>query len=179
MLVNKSVTTETKVSKMLVSSLVSTQTIIGGWVNKALVNSLVNTESTLPLCVLSVPPETPTLYGMSIHICTRESVLEAIRHLHSKGVLVTRKSLHEHMGEPLGKLREHIDSLIENHHVQRLDRGIYAPVLQHTNRAVTVTAMPDGLTKVEIGDDVLTLTPVESGCLGQLLHGFVVAVRRA
>jgi hypothetical protein len=56
------------------------------------------------------------------------------------------------MGEPLGKLREHIDSLIENHHIQRLDRGIYAPVLRHTNRAVTVTAMPDGLTKVEIGD---------------------------
>jgi hypothetical protein len=39
-----------KVSKMLVTSLVSTQTAIGGWINKALVNSEVNKEKAVFHC---------------------------------------------------------------------------------------------------------------------------------
>jgi hypothetical protein len=116
---------------------------------------------------------------MSRHTLSRESVLDAMLSLHHKGIAVTRDSLQQVTGEPLNRIREHIDSLIESGQVERIERGVYRPMIQHENRPITVTAMPNGSAKIEVGDDLLMLSPVESGCLGQLLQGFMVAVRRA
>ena len=117
--------------------------------------------------------------GMSRHTLSRESVFNAMLSLHQKGIAVTRESLQQVTGEPLNRIREHIDSLIESGRVERLHRGVYRPMIEHDNRPVSVTAMPDGSAKIEVGDNLLMLSPVESGCLGQLLQGFMVAVRRA
>ena len=57
--------------------------------------------------------------------------------------------------------------------VARVQRGVYVPVVQHPEaRLVSLTVLPDGTVKLEIGDDhVLTLTPREARSVGVTLGG--------
>lgn len=52
----------------------------------------------------------------------------------------------------------------------RVERGVYVPVIQHpVSRIMSKMVLPDGTIKIEIGDDVLTLTPKEARTLGNLV----------
>lgn len=69
---------------------------------------------------------------MSRHTLSRESVFNAMLSLRQKGIAVTRDSLQQVTGEPLGRIREHIDSLIDSGQVERLHRGVYRPIKGHS-----------------------------------------------
>jgi hypothetical protein len=56
--------------------------------------------------------------------------------------------------------------------VHRVQRGVFVPAPEHEPaRFISKTILPCGTVKVEIGDDVLTLTPRENRMLGDLMVG--------
>ena len=100
-----------------------------------------------------------------------EEVLEAIQSLHDKEQVVTRETLHAVLrGCSLRDIDNRIDWLVDSGKVIRVQRGVYVPADQHRPaRAISKTLLPGGLVKIEIGDDVFTLTPREDRMLADLM----------
>lgn len=104
-----------------------------------------------------------------------ELVLEAIEDMHAQEQVVTREALVEHTGLKMTIVDDRIGVLIEDGRVHRVRSGVFVPAAKHPpTRAISKTVMPDGLVKLEIGDDVLTLTPREDRALAALQAGVAV-----
>lgn len=102
-------------------------------------------------------------------------VLEAVEDLHVMEQVVTRETLVDHTGLKLAIVDDRIAALIEDGQVHRVRNGVFVPTAKHPpSRAISKTVMPDGLVKIEIGDDVLTLTPREDRALAALQAGVAV-----
>ncbi|KWT71341.1 hypothetical protein APY03_6535 [Variovorax sp. WDL1] len=102
-------------------------------------------------------------------------VLDAVDELHALEQVVTRETLVEHTGLKLAIVDDRIGALIEDGQVHRVRNGVFVPAEKHPPaRAISKTVMPDGLVKLEIGDDVLTLTPREDRALAALQAGVAV-----
>ena len=94
---------------------------------------------------------------------SRIQVLEAIYSLYESEVDVTAEALVRYTGLKTVTVNDCIKELKERDDIWSLERGVYRPKLRHEkSRAITVTAMPDGMVKLEIGDLVINLTPRES-----------------
>lgn len=103
-------------------------------------------------------------------------VFEALCQLHNNEQLVTRQVLEEATGLKRGIVDNCIKALIEQGLVARLIRGIYIPCKIHQeSRPVSRTILRDGSTIIEVGDDILNLTPAECRTLARMLHGDSVA----
>ena len=104
---------------------------------------------------------------------TKDFVLEEVIDLHAREQIVTREILADFTGRKLAIIDEALRTLVNEERVARVQRGVYVPVVQHPEaRLVTVTGLPDGTVKLEIGDDhVLTLTPREARSVGVTLGG--------
>ena len=99
-------------------------------------------------------------------------VLEAVEDLHAQEQIATRETLVEHTGLKLAIVDDRIGALIEDGQVHRVGRGVFVPAAKHPPaRAISKTVMPDGTVKLEIGDEVLTLTPREDRALATLQAG--------
>ena len=99
-------------------------------------------------------------------------VLDAIEELHAQEQVVTREALVEHTGLKMTIVDDRIKTLIEDGAVHRARHGVFVPVVRHPPaRPISKTVMPDGMVKIEIGDDVLTLTPREDRTLAALQTG--------
>ncbi|PNG56015.1 MULTISPECIES: hypothetical protein [unclassified Variovorax] len=106
---------------------------------------------------------------------TTHMVLDAVDELHALEQVVTRETLVEHTGLKLAIVDDRIGALIEDGQVHRVRNGVFVPAEKHPPaRAISKTVMPDGLVKLEIGDDVLTLTPREDRALAALQAGVAV-----
>lgn len=105
---------------------------------------------------------------------TKDYVLEEVIDLHAREQIVTREILADFTGRKLAIIDEALRTLVNEERVARVQRGVYVPVVQHPEaRLVTVTGLPDGTVKLEIGDDhVLTLTPREARSVGVTLGGY-------
>ena len=102
-------------------------------------------------------------------------VLEAVEDLHTMEQVVTRETLVEHTGLKLAIVDDRIGVLIEDGQVHRVRNGVFIPAVRHPPaRAISKTVMPNGMVKLEIGDDVLTLTPREDRALAALQAGVAV-----
>lgn len=104
---------------------------------------------------------------------TKDYVLEEIIDLHANEQIVTRETLADFTGRKLAIIDEALRTLVNEEKVARVQRGVYVPVVQHpVARVVSMTMLPDGTVKLEIGDDhVLTLTPKEARTVGVALGG--------
>ena len=104
---------------------------------------------------------------------TKDYVLEEIIDLHANEQIVTRETLADFTGRKLAIIDEALRTLVNEEKVARVQRGVYVPVVQHpVARVVSLTVLPDGTVKLEIGDDhVLTLTPREARSVGVTLGG--------
>lgn len=103
---------------------------------------------------------------------TAEIVLEAVQDLHAKEQIVTRETLAEVTGMKLVVIDDRLSYLADNGKIRRVQRGVYVPMEQHKPaRLITRTLLPDGTTVLEIGDEVLQLTPRESRVVGELMSG--------
>lgn len=103
---------------------------------------------------------------------TAEIVLEAVQDLHAKEQIVTRETLAEVTGMKLVVIDDRLSYLADNGKIRRVQRGVYVPMEQHKPaRLITRTLLPDGTTVLEIGDEVLQLTPRESRMVGELMSG--------
>jgi hypothetical protein len=101
-----------------------------------------------------------------------EIVLDAVRELHDKEQVVTREALREVTGLKLSIIDDRIATLVEEGWVDRKSRGVFVPVDRHPPaRPISKTVLPDGTVKIEIGDELLTLTPREDRILAMLQSG--------
>lgn len=100
----------------------------------------------------------------------RNKVMEAILGLYEAEQAITRSRVAEVAGVSCHVADDHLDRLVLEGKLRRVVSGVYEPVLQFPqSRAITHTLLPDGMSKTEIGDDMLTLTPKERQALGKLL----------
>lgn len=104
---------------------------------------------------------------------TKDFVLEEVIDLHAREQIVTRETLADFTGRKLAIIDEALRTLVNEEKVARVQRGVYVPVAQHpVARLVSITMLPDGTVKLEVGDDhVLTLTPKEARTVGVTLGG--------
>lgn len=99
-------------------------------------------------------------------------VMDAVDELHALEQLVTRETLVEHTGLKLSVIDDRIGVLIEDGQVHRVRSGVFVPAKKFPPaRAISHTHLPDGWGKLEIGDEMLTLTPRETRILGAMLQG--------
>jgi hypothetical protein len=103
---------------------------------------------------------------------TTEIVLQAVQDLHAKEQIVTRETLAEVTNFKLTVIDDRIGTLVDDGLVHRVQRGVFVPAEQHPPaRPISKTILPNGMVKIEIGDEVLTLTPRESRMLAELSVG--------
>lgn len=101
-----------------------------------------------------------------------ELVLEAVEDLHAQEQIVTREALAEHTGLSMSIVDDRLKVLVNDERLHRARHGVYVPVAKHPPaRAISHTMLPDGMCKLEVGDDVLTLTPREQRMVGMMLAG--------
>ena len=102
-------------------------------------------------------------------------VLDAVRDMHAQEQIVTREALAELTGLKLSLIDDRTRALVDEGQLLRMQRGVFVPAAAHPPaRAMSKTLLGDGWVKIEIGDDVLTLTPKESRMLAELQAGAAV-----
>jgi hypothetical protein len=101
-----------------------------------------------------------------------DTVFEAVEDLHNQEQIVTRETLAEVTGLKLSVIDDRLAYLVDNGKILRVQRGVFVPApVHHPARYISKTLLPDGTVKIEIGDDVLTLTPREDRALARLMVG--------
>lgn len=107
----------------------------------------------------------------------KQLVLETVHELHNQGLPITREAVARVCGLKIITVDESLKSLKDQELVWTPERGVYRPVVMHPPaRAISKTILPNGLVKLEIGDDVLTLTPQENRMLAELQAGAAAQV---
>src|SRR5690554_384921 len=102
----------------------------------------------------------------------KQLVLEAVEDLHRLEQIVTRETLANHTGLKLSVIDDRLKALVADERIMRVQRGVFVPVAQHPPaRQISHTELPDGTVVLDIGDEVLHLTPREAWTLGAMLGG--------
>lgn len=102
-------------------------------------------------------------------------ILEAVQDLHAQEQVVTRETLNALTGLKLSIIDDRLGALVDDGLVVRVQRGVYVPAETHPPaRVISKMLLPDGTVKIDIGDQVLTLTPKEDRMLAQLMAGVVM-----
>ena len=106
----------------------------------------------------------------------RAAILQAITDLTEHGHQASRRRIAEVTGLRMSTVDDHITRLREQGVIRSLYAGLFELVDTTPDRAVSVTALPRGQFKVEVGNDVCeALTPRETLALSKLLAGVVLA----
>ena len=96
-------------------------------------------------------------------------VFDAVRELRGLEQIATRETVAELTGLKLTVVDDRLRSLVDDGKLKRLLRGIYELVEEYPEtRAISKTILPNGYVKYDIGNEVLTLTPIEDRVLSQL-----------
>lgn len=105
-----------------------------------------------------------------------DAVLKAITDLTEHGHQASRRRIAEVTGLRMVTVDDHITRLREQGVIRSLYAGLFELVDTTPDRAVSVTALPRGQFKVEVGNDVCeALTPRETLALSKLLARVVLA----
>lgn len=105
-------------------------------------------------------------------VTSTQRIYDAVCELHQLEQVATRETVAELTGLKLTIVDDRLSWLVGDERIKRVLRGVYVPVEVHPPaRAMSKTVLPDGTVKVEIGEDVLTLTPKEDRTLAMLLAG--------
>lgn len=99
-------------------------------------------------------------------------VLDAVRDLHNLEQLVTREALQELTKLKMTIVDDRLKHLADEGLIHRMQRGVFVPVDQHPQaRQISHTELPDGTVVLDVGDEVLHLTPKEARTMASLLAG--------
>ena len=110
-------------------------------------------------------------------ITSTQRVLDAVRDLRELDQIATRETVAELTGLKMGIVDDRLRALVDDGKLKRVLRGVYVPVEVHPpSRCISKTVLMDGTVKIEIGDEVLTLTPREDRALAMLQAGAVMQV---
>lgn len=100
-------------------------------------------------------------------------VWETILQLENDGRLITRRNLREVTGLSYEQIDECVKRLEDKGTVIKAGSGLIEVVPQYpAERAQSLTALPDGIVKWEIGDFCIELTPPEIRKHAMMLAGF-------
>lgn len=105
----------------------------------------------------------------------RAIVLQAIVDLCEHNQAASRARIADITGMKLSTLDERIFDLKAAGLIRSPAMGIFEPIDQSPDRPVSTTSMPFGKTKIEVGDEILTLTPREAFALAKALGGHLLA----
>lgn len=99
-------------------------------------------------------------------------VLDAVQDLHNLEQLVTREALQELTKLKMTIVDDRLKHLADEGLIHRMQRGVFVPVDQHPPaRQISHTELPDGTVVLDVGDEVLHLTPKEARTMASLLAG--------
>ena len=103
-----------------------------------------------------------------------DTVLRAVQELSNLGQIATRETVQELTGLKQTIVDDRLRELADMRQLRRVTRGVYELVVRHpAPRAMSYTELDDGCVKLEIGDELLTLTPEETRKLARGLGGFL------
>lgn len=107
---------------------------------------------------------------------TRQVVLDAVLDLHATEQVITRQTVADASGLKMSVVDEHLQKLVSDELIRRVERGVFVPVeVAPPARAVSVTQIPGGCVKLEVGDMCLDLWPREARAIASLLSGYAQA----
>ena len=107
---------------------------------------------------------------------TTQLVFECIQDLHNREKPATREHLASRFGVAMMVVDHHIKQLLSSDRIVKVKSGVYTPAfVEPQSRAVSTTFLNNGFIKLEIGDDVLQLTPSESKRVAIAMAGLVEA----
>lgn len=102
-------------------------------------------------------------------ITSTDRIFDAVRELRSLEQIATRETVADLTGLKLSVVDDRLRTLVDDGKLKRLLRGVYELVETYPEtRAISKTVLPTGYVKYDIGDEVITLTPVEDRVLAQL-----------
>lgn len=105
-----------------------------------------------------------------MRMTNKDIILDAIIDLHNQEQIVTRETLSEVLDLKQTIIDDNLSSLVNDDLIHRVQRGVYVPTTKHPPaRVISKIVLPCGTVKLDIGDEVLTLTPKESRILGSLM----------
>lgn len=103
-------------------------------------------------------------------ISTTELVYDAVVELHALEQIITREALADYLNLKLSIIDDKLKTLANDGLIARIQRGVYVPVEKYPpTRPISHTELPDGTVVLDIGDDVLKLTPREARTLAVML----------
>lgn len=103
---------------------------------------------------------------------TTERVFEAVRELRALDQMATRETIAELTGLKLGIVDDRLRALANDERLCRLIRGVYELAEPWTPpRPIFFGLLSDGAVKLEVGEQVLDLTPQEARSIARGLGG--------
>lgn len=101
-----------------------------------------------------------------------ELVYQAVKEIYSLEQPATRETVQARTELKMSVVDDRLSHLVNIERLYRVLKGHYAPRIQYPEtRIYTITELPDGCTKLEIGDVLLTLTPRETRKIAMSLAG--------
>ena len=111
-------------------------------------------------------------------ITSTQRVLDAVRDLRELDQIATRETVAELTGLKMGIVDDRLRALVDDGKLKRVLRGIYELVETWPEpRELSCTMLSTGWVKLELGDDLLKLTPTEARRAARALGGFAEDAR--
>lgn len=129
------------------------------------------TETTAP--ITAAPADTSPKA-----ITSTQRVFDAVRDLRELDQIATRDTVAELTGLKLAIVDDRLRALVDDGKLKRLLRGIYELVETFPEpRELSCSILSNGWVKLELGDDLLELTPTEARRAVRALGGFAEDAR--
>jgi len=106
------------------------------------------------------------------------TILQTIIDLHNSNRQATRQVLVEETGLSYDIVDDHVKRMSEQGKIRRVLPGVFEPIDQVEDRAVSVTHMPKGTAKLEIGDLCVELTSRELRMVAMAVGGAALLFAR-
>ena len=111
-------------------------------------------------------------------IPSTERIFQAVRDLREADQIATRDTVAEMTGLKMTVVDDRLRTLVDDGRLRRLLRGVYELVEVFPPPRTTYAGITQsGMVKVEVGDDVWTLTPSEARRVARVLGGFAEDAR--
>jgi hypothetical protein len=105
-----------------------------------------------------------------------QTIYNAVVDLNNTSRRAHRETIAEITGLKLSIVDDHLKRLKADGRLQLIERGVYIPIPpSREDRAVSNTMLPGGTCKVEIGDEVLSLTMREARMVVSVLGGITLS----
>lgn len=107
-----------------------------------------------------------------------QRVYDAVRDLREVDQIATRETVAELTGLKMSVVDDRLRTLVDDGRLRRLLRGVYEMVeVFPPPRNTYAGIMQNGMVKVEVGEEVWTLTPSEARRVARVLGGFAEDAR--